>query len=145
MYIAELHRIIKPSTYPLGTLGYMSIYMCDDKLIPYGEPVCEYCTLEPSIPVLPIGEHNLSLTYSPRFSPKSPYRKFLGVPLISSPDCPERRGIRIHIGNTVKDTRGCVLIGTEISQDGIINSRAAYVGFMKFASKINKIVVYESY
>lgn len=145
MYIAELRRTFKFAGFPLGTAGYLDIYRESEGHIGFAEPVASFVTLEPQIPVIPQGEHNLSLTYSPRFSPKLLYRKYRGVPLISSPTCPERRGIRIHIGNTVRDTRGCVLIGTDFSQDGIVNSRAAYIEFMKFASRINKIVVYEPY
>lgn len=145
MYIVELRREFKLSKFPLGTTGFLDIYLESDEFIGCGAPVASFVTLEPQVPVIPVGEHNLSLTYSPRFSPKLPYRNYRGVPLVSSPDCPERRGIRIHIGNTVKDTRGCILIGTDFSQDGIVNSRAAYIEFMKFASRINKIVVYGSY
>lgn len=145
MYIAELRRTLKFADFPLGTIGYLDIYRESDDHVAFAEPVASFVTLEPQIPVVPQGEHNLSLTYSPRFSPKLPYRRYRGVPLISSPDCPECRGIRIHIGNTVKDTRGCILIGTDFSHDGIVNSRSAYVEFMKLASRINKIVVYEPY
>lgn len=145
MYVAELRRIAKSGPYPVGTLGYLDVYHCTKDNVSYGEPVLSLVTLEPETPSIPVGPHNLSLTYSPRFSPKSPYRGFRGVPLISSPDCPERRGIRIHIGNTSRDTRGCILIGTDFSQDGIVNSRSAYLSFMKFASFINKIVIYGPY
>lgn len=144
MYIAELRRKFKTSKFPLGTIGYLDIYRESDEYIGFAEPVASFVTLEPQIPVIPVGEHNLSLTYSSRFSSKLPYRNYRGVPLISSPACPDRRGIRIHIGNTVRDTRGCVLIGTDFSQDGIVNSRAAFVDFMKLASRINKIFVYGS-
>lgn len=144
-YIAELRRIDKVDKFPLGTVGYLDVYDESDERLGFGVPVASFVTLEPQIPVVPVGKHNLSLTYSPRFSPKLPYRRYRGVPLISSPACPERRGIRIHIGNTVRDTRGCILIGTDFSQDGITNSRSAFIGFMKLASRINKIIIYGSY
>lgn len=145
-YIAELNRRLSHSDLPLGTLGGLFVYRLDSTTLePYGEPIFHCFSLEPIIPVVPGGCHNISITYSPRFSPKLPYRKYRGVPLISSPSCPERRGIRIHIGNSVNDTRGCILLGTDYNQDGLLNSRAAFVEFMKYASHINKINIYESY
>lgn len=144
-YIAELRRFLKSSSYPLGTLGYLDVFKLDEYSNPFGEPVFSCVTLEPSIPVVPVGCHNLSLTYSPRFSPRMPYRLYRGVPLIYSPDCPERRGVRIHIGNTVKDTRGCILLGSDFSQDGIINSRQSFIDFMKIASETSKINFYGPY
>lgn len=143
-FIAELHRRLKLSELIPGTCGELFVYRVDSTTHEaYGEPVYYCYTLEPSIPAVPVGCHNLSITYSPRFSPKMPYRKYRGVPLVSSPDCPERRGIRIHIGNSVNDTRGCILLGTDFNQDGLVNSRAAYVEFMKYSSHINKIYIYE--
>lgn len=144
-YILELYRHPKMFDKPLGTLGELEVFCLSPDGEPYGEPVYSCFTLEPSIPVVPSGCHNLSLTYSPRFSPKVPYRKYRGVPLISSPDCPERRGIRIHIGNTSNDTRGCILVGKDYDQNGLLKSRQAFAEFMKFASHIYKIYIYESY
>lgn len=143
-YIAVLRRFVNFDS-SFGTFGSLNVYRESDERNGSAYPVVSFTTLEPRVPVVPLGEHNLSLTYSSRFSSKLPYRKYRGVPLISSPSCPERRGIRIHIGNTLRDTRGCILIGTDFSQDGILNSRAAYIEFMKFASRINKIIFYGSY
>lgn len=142
-YIAELRRTSKTDMYPQGTVGYLDVYPLNHQ-VGFGQPIVSFVTLEPDIPVIPTGEHNFALTYSPRFSSRLPYRMYRGVPLISSPSCPACRGIRIHIGNTVNDTRGCVLIGTDLCQDGLVNSRQAYISLMKLASQINKIYVYES-
>lgn len=66
--------------------------------------------------ILPLGWYRLSLTYSPRF--KRP------LPLLHH--VPGHNGIRIHAGNTVHDTKGCILVGTLV-HDGcsLANARQA--------------------
>lgn len=62
-----------------------------------------YYTLERKSKLVPVGQYNVELTYSPKFKKK--------LPLVHSKSVSERRGIRIHAGNTVNDTEGCILIG----------------------------------
>lgn len=78
-----------------------------------GRKLCD--TLEP-IGIVPLGWYRLSLTYSPRF--KRP------LPLLQH--VPGHIGIRIHAGNTLRDTAGCILVGT-LAHDGIslANARKA--------------------
>ena len=40
-------------------------------------------------------------------------------------DVPGRSGILIHAGNTIHDTRGCILPGLDVSENGVSHSRAA--------------------
>lgn len=85
-------------------------------------------TLEPVRPIIPKGHYLLTFTYSPRFSSKSPYDKYNGVPLINGVKGHE--GIRIHIGNYKSDTQGCILVGTSYDDTMIYNSRTAYKNLM---------------
>ena len=62
-----------------------------------------YYTLERKSKLIPVGLYDLDLTYSPKFKKK--------LPLVHNKSVSERRGIRIHAGNTVNDTEGCILIG----------------------------------
>ena len=62
-----------------------------------------YYTLERKSKLVPVGLYDLDITYSPKFKKK--------LPLVHNKSVSERRGIRIHAGNTVNDTEGCILIG----------------------------------
>ena len=62
-----------------------------------------YYTLERKSKLIPVGLYDLDLTYSPKFKKE--------LPLVHNALVSESRGIRIHAGNTVDDTEGCILIG----------------------------------
>lgn len=62
-----------------------------------------YYTLERKSKLIPVGLYDLDLTYSPKFKKE--------LPLVHNTLVQENRGIRIHAGNTVDDTEGCILIG----------------------------------
>ena len=64
---------------------------------------------------IPAGKYRVDLTWSPRFNRI--------LPLLES--VPGFEGIRIHAGNTERDTEGCVLVGLNRDEIEIINSRAA--------------------
>lgn len=70
-------------------------------------------TIERLSTSIPRGRYPLVVSYSPRF-------KCL-LPLVSSVN--GRSGIRIHSGNTSKDSQGCILVGKLDSDFTIINSR----------------------
>lgn len=72
-------------------------------LLDYNWSLGVYYTVENLGKMIPTGAYWMQLTYSPKF------KKHL--PLIWSGNVHKNRGIRIHSGNTVKDTNGCILIG----------------------------------
>lgn len=86
-------------------------------------------TLEPTRPVVSCGSYLLTFTYSPRFSEKIPYKEYKGlVPLING--VKDHEGIRIHVGNYLNDTQGCVLVGAYNDDTMIFDSRKAYRDLM---------------
>ena len=93
----EVNRIFKASTYTIGELSVNDNYLCDtleDRVRPAGEKVYGETAI-------PYGTYTVTLSYSNRFKKTMP--EILNVPNFS--------GIRIHCGNSSKDTEGCLLVG----------------------------------
>jgi len=65
---------------------------------------------------IPYGRYEVIINFSNRFQQSMPL-------LLNVPDY---LGIRIHAGNTDKNTEGCLLVGFTKSVDFIGNSRSAY-------------------
>ena len=66
---------------------------------------------------IPAGRYEIAVTFSNKFG------KFLPLLL----NVPGFDGIRIHPGNTPKDTLGCILVGQGKGVDSISNSRLAFL------------------
>lgn len=76
----------------------------DIKGILYVNGVALCYTLENKKYMIPQGLYTIDYCDSPRFGRK--------LPLIhNDTDCHATRGLRIHAGNSISDTQGCVLIG----------------------------------
>lgn len=73
------------------------------------------------ITAIPTGEYGVILTVSARFG--------VLMPLLLNVKGFE--GVRIHNGNTDKDTEGCILVGKTKGKDFIGSSRTAFTELMK--------------
>ena len=62
---------------------------------------------------IPPGRYAVVISYSPKMKEWLPI--LLGVPMFS--------GIRIHAGNTAKDTEGCILVGQNREAGKVLDSR----------------------
>lgn len=107
-----IDREYKKDNYTIGFLYIDGVYVCD--------------TLEDKVRVLeneddkvygetaiPEGRYEVILSYSKRFKKVLP--EILGVEFF--------KGVRIHSGNTDKDTEGCILVGENKEVGKVINSR----------------------
>ena len=119
-----LERIAKRKAYTIGRL-YIREQMMDEYLPGYEDRY--FCdTLEPTWrdyangaykvkgrSAIPEGRYAVVISYSPRFKQWLPI--LLGVPKFE--------GIRIHAGNTAKDTEGCILVGQNREVGKVLDSR----------------------
>ena len=123
-----LTRIAKRKTYTIGRLAIGSTNFCDT-LEP---PVLEMKTTVSKSTVLrspkkvqslkpfaiPEGRYAVVISFSPKF------QKWLPV-LLGGRDFNQLfQGIRIHAGNTVADTEGCILVGQNLKKGMVLNSNS---------------------
>ena len=74
---------------------------------------------------IPRGTYEIKLTHSPK------YKRLMPLLL----DVPGFEGVRIHSGNTHKDTEGCILVGNRRGPDHVGDSRKAYAALFKVLKK----------
>ena len=108
----KVQRIAKKPTYTIGKL-----YIDGEKFCDTLEDRVRDLSKEPKIKgqtAIPAGRYRIYLTYSPRF------KRIL--PLLE--DVPQFTGVRIHRGNTAKDTEGCILVGFNREVGKVLDSAA---------------------
>ena len=81
---------------------------------------------------IPTGIYPVYLTYSPKYKKK--------MPLIDN--VKGYSGIRIHSGNTSKDTEGCLIVGKNKEVGKVLESRKTYnTLFKKLVQANSKIII----
>ena len=128
----KLKRIAKRDTYTIGHLYVDGLYFCD---------TCEDTDrgLKQSLPAsvnkakkrygataIPTGRYQVTLMIqSPRFKNKKQYEFCDGyLPRLLS--VPAFDGVLIHIGNTAKDTEGCLLVGRNTKVGKVLESGVTF-------------------
>lgn len=118
----ELVRIANRPTYCIGKLYIDGVWFCDtiedtdrglDDSMSVDEILKKKIKGETAIPT---GVYKIEITYSPKYKRMMPL--LLGVKGYS--------GIRIHSGNTSKDTEGCLLVGKNTKVGMVTESRNTY-------------------
>ena len=95
-------------------------------------------TLENKAKAIPCGIYNIENSKSPKFKRE--------LPLLYNKTVAESRGIRIHSGNTSKDSAGCVLVGMgrEIAPDGsLTESKLAETMVAMLCRTVKQMVICE--
>ena len=112
--------IIRETFTEVSTIGNLYLngeWLCDTLELPYRDN-------QRSISCIPAGQYKVRL----RTARESSTRDYLHL-LVK--DVPDRDYILFHIGNSAKDTRGCVLVGIGREQDLVKNSTLAMGLLMK--------------
>ena len=123
----ELVRIAFKSTYTIGKLYVDDTYFSDvleDVDRGLDSSMTESEILEKKVKgqtAIPTGHYAINITYSPK------YKRMMPLLL----DVKGFSGIRIHSGNSSKDTEGCLLVGKNKKVGMVLESRDTYQRLFK--------------
>lgn len=129
--------IAKQETYRIGKLYIDGKYFCDtledkdrgltqdmsleqiQKIKVYGETA------------IPVGKYKIDMdTVSPRFKDKS-WAKVCNGKLPRLIDVPGYSGVLVHVGNSDKNSSGCILVGQNKVKGQVINSTVTFTELYK--------------
>ena len=105
-------RTFKGTEYTIGKMFLDGNYLCDtleDVVRPADAKIAGKTAI-------PAGTYKCKKTWSPRFKKVLP--QILNVPNFT--------GVRIHTGNTAKDTEGCILVGLNKTKGAVIDSQVTF-------------------
>ena len=128
----RIDRIAKKSTYTIGKLYLNGVYFCDtledtDRGLYQGMPLENIKKIKVyGATAIPKGKYRVVMNVvSPKFSKRATYNFCKGkLPRLLNVDGYE--GVLIHIGNTAKDTAGCILVGQNKVVGQVINSTVTF-------------------
>lgn len=130
-------RIANKPTYTIGKLYIDGCYYCDvleDTDRGLDNDMEESEILKKKVKgqtAIPTGTYPVKITYSPK------YKK--NMPLIEN--VKGYSGIRIHSGNTHKDTSGCLLVGKNKEVGKVLESRKTYNALYKILSETKERII----
>lgn len=132
-----LIRIANKPTYTIGKLYIDGCYYCDvleDVDRGLDDDMKESEILKKKIKgqtAIPTGTYPVKITYSPK------YKKLM--PLIDN--VKGYQGIRIHSGNTHKDTEGCLLVGMNKEVGKVLESRKTFNALYKILTGTKENII----
>ncbi len=132
-----LMRIANKPTYTIGKLYIDGCYYCDvleDTDRGLDDDMKESEILKKKIKgqtAIPTGTYPVKITYSPK------YKKLM--PLIDN--VKGYQGIRIHSGNTHKDTEGCLLVGKNKEVGKVLESRKTFNALYKILTGTKENII----
>lgn len=116
-----LVRYTRTETAVLGSLYLNGAFIC--------------YTLENAAKAIPCGLYTVQNSKSPKFKRE--------LPLLYNAQVPASRGIRIHVGNTVASSSGCILVGMgrDVKKNFITESTNAEVMVTMLCRNVGKLVI----
>ena len=133
----ELVRIAFKDTYTIGKLYVDGKYFSDvleDVDRGLDSSMSESEILKKKVKgqtAIPTGHYVINITYSPK------YKRMMPLLL----DVKGFSGIRIHSGNTAKDTEGCLLVGKNKQVGKVLESRDTYQRLFKMMEGQKEITI----
>lgn len=129
-----LQRVAKKDKYTIGKLYVNNQYFCDtleDTDRGLTQSMTEQQIKSKKVygeTAIPTGTYRIIISYSNRFKKQMPL--LLNVPGFA--------GIRIHTGNTEKDSLGCILVGKNKAVGKVLESRDTYNKLFSILQKANE-------
>lgn len=129
-----LNRIAKKAKYTIGKLYINNQYFCDtleDTDRGLTQSMTEQQIGSKKVygeTAIPTGTYRIIISYSNKFKKQMPL--LLNVPGFA--------GIRIHSGNTEKDSLGCILVGKNKAIGKVLESRDTYSKLFSILQEANK-------
>lgn len=128
----KLERRFPRDRYTIGKLYIDGKYFCDtledkDRGLTSNMSVAQICGVKiKGETAIPTGRYIVDMkTVSPRFGGRPQYQFCKGrLPRLCN--TPGYQGVLIHIGNTAKDTDGCILVGENKEKGKVLNSTATF-------------------
>ena len=132
-----LIRIANRPTYCIGKLYIDGVYFCDtieDTDRGLDDQMKESEILKKKVKgqtAIPTGTYPLLITWSPK------YQRLM--PLVDN--VKGYSGIRIHSGNTAKDTEGCLIVGKNKEVGKVLESRVTYNKLFKILDSTSERII----
>ena len=125
-----LQRYLFTEDYTMGLLFIDGVYFCDTIEDKYrGQNLSKTKVMHETC--IPYGVYDVKITYSPKYKKDMP--QILDVPYFT--------GVRIHSGNTAKDSLGCVIVGVKSDNGEVAQSRKTYNALIKRLEIANNIKI----
>ena len=128
----KLRRIARRDTYTIGHLYIDGKYFCDtcedtDRGLKQSLPATVNKSMKKAgATAIPTGRYQVTLKMqSPKFKKKKQY-EFCNGYLPRLINVPAFEGVLIHIGNTAKDTEGCILVGRNTKVGKVLESGVTF-------------------
>ena len=129
----NLKRIARRDTYTIGRLYINGAYFCDtledtDRGLRQDmQPSVIRAIKRKGITAIPTGRYRVTLdVQSPKFKRKPMY-EFCDGYLPRLVNVTGFEGVLIHVGNTAKDTEGCLLVGRNTKVGKVLESRKVFM------------------
>ena len=129
-----LNRIARKAKYTIGKLYINDQYFCDtleDTDRGLTQSMTEQQIGSKKVygeTAIPTGTYRIIISYSNKFKKQMPL--LLNIPGFA--------GIRIHSGNTEKDSLGCILVGKNKAVGKVLESRDTYSKLFSILQEANK-------